>query len=229
MAMFDKKHKAHQLRREGKSIKDIATLLSVSRSTASVWCQEITLTKAQHEKLLRKQIEAGHLGRMRGAEVNRKRKLENIAAQEQIAQELVGKISERDRLMLGIGLYWGEGVKANGSATAIVNSDPAVVLYARDWFEQLGVNREDFRPYIFISDAHKSREEELYIFWSEYLSIPRLQFHKVIFLKGRRKKVYENHNSYYGILTLRVRRGTNLKYKILGLIKEIKCRCSSVG
>ncbi len=229
MALFDKKIKAHLLRREGKSIKDIAAILSVAKSTASVWCQEITLTRSQQEKLFKKQIEAGHLGRMRGAEVNRKRKLGNIATQEQIARELVGKISERDRLMLGIGLYWGEGVKAASSGTALVNSDPAIALYARDWFEQLGVKREDFSPYIFISDTHRSRESELYTFWSKHLSIPRSQFHKVVFLKGRRKKVYENHNSYYGILTLRVRRSTNLKYKILGLIKEVKCRGSSVG
>lgn len=230
MSLFDKKLRAHKLRREGKSIKDIATALSISRSTASVWCQEIVLTKTQQEKLFKKQVEAGHLGRMRGAEVNRNRKLENIATQEYIAREMVGKISERDRLMLGIGLYWGEGVKASGSGGAsLVNSDPAIVLCARDWFERLGVKREDFSPYIFISDTHKSREEELYTFWSKYLSIPRSQFHKVVFLKGRRKKVYENHNSYYGILTLRVRKSMSLKYMILGLIKETKCRCSSVG
>ncbi len=94
MSLFDKKLRAHKLRREGKSIKDIATALSISRSTASVWCQEIVLTKTQQEKLFKKQVEAGHLGRMRGAEVNRNRKLENIATQEYIAREMVGKISE---------------------------------------------------------------------------------------------------------------------------------------
>ena len=222
MSLFDKKLRAHKLRREGKSIKDIATALSISRSTASVWCQEIVLTKTQQEKLFKKQVEAGHLGRMRGAEVNRNRKLENIATQEYIAREMVGKISERDRLMLGIGLYWGEGVKASGSGTALVNSDPSVILFARDWFEQLGVERSEFNPYIYVSETHKSRESVIQKFWSDFLSIPVCQFNKVIFLKGRRKKIYENHDSYYGVLALRVARGTTLRYKIMGLIKACK-------
>ena len=219
MAKFEKRIEAHALRRSGKSIKNIAELLNVSKGTASIWCRDIELTSKQKEVLTRNQIKAGLKGRIIGAETNRKKKQENIKKQEAEAEKLVGKLTERDKLMLGIGLYWGDGVKVHNSATALVNSNPDILLFARDWFEQLGVLRSEFCPYIYISEAHRSREQVIRKFWSKHLSIPPEQFNKVTFLKGRPKKVYENHDSYYGVVALRVVRSASLKYKILGLIK----------
>ena len=219
MAKFKKKIQAHQLRKQGKSIKDIAQSLGVAKSTVSIWCRDITLTKRQEDRLVRNQVKAGHKGRLMGAAINKRKKEGNIKQQESIAKNILGNLTARDKLMLGIGLYWGEGVKMGSGGASLVNSDPAVVLFARQWFEQLGVQRNEFRPYVFISQMHKKREQAILKFWSHHLDIPISQFHNVIFLKGRPKKVYENHDSYYGTLALRVRRSTSLKYKILGLIK----------
>src|SRR3989344_805292 len=222
MAKFDLKLRALELRRSGVSIRQIAEQLGVSRSTSSIWCDGIALTSAQRANLIRKQIESGNKGRQIGAEMNKKKRLDNIIAQEAQAKKIVGKLSERDRFMLGIALYWGEGVKARGSTTAIVNSDPAMVLFARNWFEKLGVPRAMFRPTVFILDAHQDRELLITLYWSELLGMPKSQFAKIVFIKGRSKKVYENHDSYYGVLALRVRKGMTLKYRILGLIKACK-------
>lgn len=156
---------------------------------------------------------------MIGAETNRRKKQENIKKQEAVAEKLVGKLTERDKSMLGIGLYWGDGVKKGGSGAAIVNSNPDILLFARDWFEQLGVPRSEFYPYIYISEIHRPREGLIREFWSKCLDIPLEQFNKVTFLKGRPKKVYENHDSYYGVVALRIVRSVSLRYKILGLIK----------
>ncbi len=210
------------MRRQGVSIKDIATQVGVSPATVSIWCQDILLTRAQKEKLFKKQIAAGHKGRMIGALKNKQMRLQNVANQAVIAQRRLGGLSARDRFLLGIGLYWGEGTKSRQSATAIVNSDPDIVLFARDWFENLGVNRCDFRVYVSISSLHKEREIAIVNFWSRTLAIPRQQFNRVTYFKTARKKVYENHDSYYGIVALRVRRGTDLKYMILGLIDACK-------
>lgn len=227
MAKFEKKNEACKLRRQGMSINAIARALGVAKSTVSIWCRDIPLTKQQRERLIRNKIDAGNYGRMLGAESNRKKKQENIALQEKIARESLGNLTDRDKMMLGIGLYWGEGAKSYN--TAIVNSDPDLILFACEWFEQLGVERGSFNPYIFISETHRGREDEIRKFWSNYLSLPLEQFRKVVFLKGRPKKVYENHDSYYGILALRIRRGTTLRYRILGLIKACKRRGSSAG
>jgi hypothetical protein len=222
MTKVEKKDIARNLRTQGMSIKSISKRLAVSQGSVSVWCRDLRLSDTQREKLVQHQIASGHKGRMMGVESNKRKKANNIYEQKTIAKAMVGKLTKRDKLMLGIGLYWGEGVKAGRSGTALVNSDPSVILFARDWFEQLGVKRSEFNPYIYVSEIHKPREHIILTFWSELLSIPKEQFNKIIFLKGRPKKVYENYDSYYGVLALRVARGTTLRYKIMGLIEASK-------
>ena len=222
MAKGEFRLKASEMRKAGKSIRAIASALGVSRGTASTWCRDIELTPEQREMLKRSQIAAGNQGRMKGAEMNKRKRLENMAEQALRARKAVGRLSERDRLMIGLALYWGEGTKTRNGATALINSDPAVVRMARDWFEQLGVEREMFTPRIFVSGAHRAREVALMTFWSKILEISPAQFGKTVFLRKRGKKVYENHDSYYGVLALRVRRGTTLRYHILGLIEACK-------
>ena len=222
MAKFEKKIEAHKLRRKGKSIKSIAEELGVAKSTASLWCREVTLTKTQSERLTKNQIAAGHRGRMIGAEMNRQKKIKNIEKQEKEANRLVGTLSHRDKLMLGIGLYWGEGVKSGSSCASLVNSDPDILLVMIEWFEQLGVKRSDLRPYVYISEIHRSRESRILAHWSKTLRIPMTQFKNIIFLKNRPKKVYDNHGDYFGVVALRVRKSTSLKYKILGMVEACK-------
>ncbi len=41
-------------------------------------------------------------------------------------------------------------------------------------------------------------------------------------IEAHRQKVYENYDTYYGVLHLKVRRSANLKYRILGLIDAMK-------
>ncbi|MCA9361953.1 helix-turn-helix domain-containing protein, partial [Candidatus Kaiserbacteria bacterium] len=65
------KKRAIELRRRGQSIKDIAAVLGVSKSSVSAWCQGISLTDKQKEKLQQKQIDAGNVGRQIGANKNR--------------------------------------------------------------------------------------------------------------------------------------------------------------
>ena len=225
MAKSEARLLALKMRRDGRSIRDITQVLSVSKSSVSLWCRDIQLTQKQRSKLFKNQIKEGLRGRLIGAEINRNKRLENIVEQETIARNIINNLTSRDILMLGIALYWGEGTKNQStSTTAITNSDPETVLFARNWFEQLGVGRDMFRPYIFISETHKTRKRIILHFWSRYLDIPKNQFAKIVFLKGRPKKIYENHNSYYGVLALRVRRSKTLKYRILGLIKVCKER-----
>ena|SRR3989344_1187682 len=214
---------ALKMRREGESILEIAEKLGVSKASASLWCRNIELTRRQKDRLFRNKLKGGLKGRLIGAEVNKNKRLRNIKEQETIARNIVGDLTSRDMLMLGIALYWGEGTKnPNTSGTTITNSDPATVLFAQRWFEQLGVKREMFRPYIFINEMHKPREKTLLNFWSHYLDIPTSQFARTVFLKTKSRKIYENPNSYYGVLALRVRKSKTLKYRILGLIETCK-------
>jgi Homeodomain-like domain len=219
MSKSKEKLLALQLRRRGESIKDIAKKLNVSRGSVSLWCQEILLTSTQKQKLKKKQIAAGHAGRMQGAEMNKKKRLDAISRFVNDGMNEIGSLSERDLLMLGIGLYWGEGIKSRTGQTAMVNSDPNVLKVAKKWFQVcLGVLSHEFRPYIYIAPQHKPRETIIVDYWSKELSIPKSQFKSPIYIPQKPRQKYENHDTYYGVVALRVTKSTNLKYRIQGLI-----------
>lgn len=53
MAKFKEKMLARELRFQGKSIKNIAKIIGVSKSTTSLWCNDIFLSETQKENLLK--------------------------------------------------------------------------------------------------------------------------------------------------------------------------------
>ncbi|NOY35928.1 MAG: hypothetical protein GXP44_03395 [bacterium] len=221
MAKFEKRLEARELRRKGRSINFIAEKLGVSKSSASVWCRDLKLTKVQSERLMKNAIKAGHKGRMMGAEMNRRKKEEAIALYRQSAKKEIGKLSKRDFLIAGIALYWGEGSKNN--KFTFVNSDPEMILFMFKWLQEImKVKKEEFMPRIFINEMHKPRAGKVLRFWSSLLKIPEKQFGNIIFLKMKQKKVYENYDSYFGVLALGARNSANLKYKVLGFIEALK-------
>ncbi len=222
MAKSLEKAKAVQMRRRGMSVKEIAKALNIGRSTASVWLRDVVLTQAQKDRLFERMVKAGHRGRMRGAQMNREKKQQRIRAAQTKAVEQIPKLTARDVYMLGLGLYWGEGTKAQSSALSFVNSDPRAIDMAMRWFaDSFGVSRDRFCPRIFINETHRSREAVLLDFWSKRLDLPKEQFAKTVFLKRENKKIYENHEVYYGILALRVSKGTNLRHEILASLERV--------
>ncbi len=105
MAKFIERIRAQKLRRMGWSIGSIAKHVGVSKGTASIWCQGVVLTQKQTSRLRQSSILAGHKGRMIGAEMNRKKKQDIVSASKKKSLETVGRMTERDLLMLGVGLY----------------------------------------------------------------------------------------------------------------------------
>lgn len=202
-------------------MKNIASTLRVSKSVVSLWVRDIVLTKHQKEKLRAQQISAGHRGRLLGAEWNRNQKVLRIEKAVREAKSKLKTLSRRDLFVLGLGLYWGEGSKASDGTVAVVNSDPYIILLMVRWFHECWrVDKKRLQPRVFISDIHKDREETITRYWVRTLKIPRAQFRRMIFLK-KGKKVYENRNMYYGVLTLRVARGAELRHKILADIGQV--------
>lgn len=214
------KLEAVKLRESGMSVKTIAKLLDVSSGSVSIWTRDIILTPLQKARLRKQQIAAGHEGRLKGTQANKEKKQQALLLAEMNAKNSIKILSKKELFFLGLGLYWGEGVKANASSLAIINSDPRVIQVMMRWFfECFGVEKERFMPRVFISDEHSDREEKVITFWVHKLGIPKSQFKKTIFLK-KGKKIYENRDIYYGVMALRVAKGTDIKYKILAQIAQ---------
>jgi len=67
---------------------------------------------------------------------------------------------------------------------------------------------------------HRKRIKELENFWSNLMSIPLSQFTKTVLIKTRTKKIYSNNN-HYGTVRVTVRKGTQLRRRIIGWIEGL--------
>lgn len=221
MARFAEKIQAIRLRRKGESVKDIASELGVGKSTVSLWVRDIVLTETQKTRLRERMISGGHKGRMLGALANKEKKLRRIEFASDQAKRRMTLLKKNELFFVGLGLYWGEGVKSESGGFAIVNSDPRVIQIMIRWFTDcFGVDASRFRPRIFINELHRDRERKLIRFWSEKTEVPQSQFAKTVFIP-RGKKVYENRETYYGVMALHVSKGRDLRYQVLAYIGRL--------
>jgi hypothetical protein len=222
MAKYDKKLKARIMRKEGISIIVIARELNVSKSAVSLWCRDILLNFQQIEKL-RKQ-KGSVMGRWMGAESNRKKKRDAISGANNWGKQHIKKISKRELLLIATALYWSEGSKSDSTSGFIfVNSDPEMILVMKLFLVNiLNIPIEEIVCSIQINRIHEKRINTVLSFWKKLLNLQNSQFRKPYYVNTKVSKVYDNYANYYGVCRLIVRRGKNLKYRMLGLIKALK-------
>jgi len=220
MAKTKERFKAHFLRKEGDSIKSIAARLKVSPSTVSRWCNDIFLSKEAMKKLRAKQKWAEALGRIKSVESRKRKRLEEIERLGNQGIKEIGKLSKREFLMAGLGIYWGEGFKTR--EPGIVSSSPYIILFMREWFKKIcSISNDRFKFRIAINILHKDRQKEIEKFWSNTLNFPSAHFQKAVIINSKQKKVFPSRRSYYGTLTLRISKGTKLRRKISGWIEGL--------
>lgn len=221
MAKFDLKKQAIHLRKSGLSINEISKQLKVSKSTSSLWCRRVGLTPKQKFLLRTKMIKAGMRGRLKGSMVNRLKKEEVQKVIKEEVGSLIHTLTKRDKLMLLVALYWGEGAKTS-SKFLFVNSDPEMILLVKNILTELFlVKNGDIYVTLQINRIHEKREKEIISFWSNKLKIPKDQFSKTYYINVLPKKRYKNESEYKGIIRMRVARGSKLQYKMLSLIKRV--------
>ncbi len=217
MAKSFEKIKAMSLRREGVSIKSIARILSVSKGSASLWCKDVKLSSEQIENLHKSMVIGGYKGRMLGAQLQKDRRMNKIEAYRSLGAMEMKNLSEREVLLLGLGLFLGEGTKGKNQFI-FSNSNPEIIKLILLWLRKnFRVSSEDIFCRIFINVVHSSRIHEIQKRWAEITGLPLNNFKPPVFIKAKNKKIYENHNSHLGTLAVRVRKSSELHYRILGL------------
>jgi transposase-like protein len=208
------RNRARRLRRErGASVKELARLLGVSKSTVSIWARDIELTESQREALRRRMG-----GRIDGSRANAVRAL----ARRREAQN-AGRVDARRGDLLhaaGCMLYWAEGAR-NRNAIHFVNSDPAMILFfARFLRICFDVPNEKLRIRcnLFANDSVAQREIEQ--FWLDLLGLPQASLCKSavnVYSKYSKKK--RRNKLRYGTCRLAVH-DTRLVHHIYGAIQE---------
>lgn len=224
MSKFILKNDARAMRKKGFSILDIAKKLHISKSTASIWCRDIELSETQIKRLIERQGQSQLKGRLKGAMLNKQRRLHIIEQSNNQGMDSMGKLTDRDMLVVAVALYWAEGSKTDSTGGFVfVNSDPEMIKIMNHFLIHiLNVPKKDISCRIQINRIHEPRINTVLKFWKKMLDLQSLQMKKPYYIDTKVSKVYPNHNRYFGVCRLGVAKSSRLKYKMLGLIQALK-------
>ncbi len=222
MAKIIERQKAQLLRKKGVSINDIADQLMVSKSTVSHWCKDIVLSQRAIQSIINKSKKKCTAGIMKYTEGLRQRRIKQTKVDEETGSNMIKSLSKRERFCVGIGLYWGEGYKRGSQEFGFTNSDPAMIQFYLRWLaDNFGVDKSDLILRVSINQFHQKRSEEVTKHWAELIGVPMSQFTKISLIKSASKKLYNNPESHFGTLRIKVRRGTRLRRMVIGAIKSL--------
>jgi transcriptional regulator with XRE-family HTH domain len=208
------KLEAQRLRKNGLSIKEIEKRLNVSRSSISLWVRDVKLTEEQLNKLYSNK----KTGQLKGCIIAAKNK---IKAREELTKRLlreglneIGPLSERDKFITGVAMYFAEGSKGDKNVS-FSNSDPLSIKFMFDWLRLFcKVPENKFRMNLYLHD--NLNEKKAKKFWSELITIPLDQFGKSYIVKNNPSR-FRKTKHIYGIARITVS-NTNLHRRIMGWI-----------
>lgn len=210
---------AEKLRRQGWSYSIIAKRLDVSKSTLSSWLRYIPYkpnksVKVRMNKGFARSAETRHMCRQR-----------NISEMMEQGKVDIGTLSQRDLLLLGIGLYMGEGTKLY-EITRFINSNPEYIACAMKWFREVcKIENQHFSVAVHLYPDSDERRAKRY--WSKVTKVPLSQFERVQvdrrIAKSDKKKRKLPHGTAH--ITIRAcgnkQLGVNLHRRIMGWIEAV--------
>lgn len=214
---LEQMEESRKLRIQGNSIKQIASILDVSKGSVSAWVRDTVIP----ESLLFNIENRKKLGR----EHSRIARLSNIARKncelDAICKKDIRLVSIRDLWIAGIMLYAGEGYKSarvSGQRVEITNSNPDILRIFISFLEKVCLApKQEIKIRLMLYEDIDTEETQRY--WSEQLDIPQNQFRKpfikqsyrnIPFRHLRRSKYGTAHVHLYDVVVYR---------KIVGWIK----------
>ena len=153
------------MRAEAWTLADIANELGVAKSSVSKWVRDVEFEP--HPRRAARRRGPNKLQQAKAAEIERFR-VEGI--------ERVGRLTEREFFMAGLGLYAGDGAKSGG-AVKFANSNPDLIRFFCSWFRTFfEVDESRLRVRLYLHDDLDLRGAES--FWSHVTGIPTDQFNE---------------------------------------------------
>lgn len=108
--------------------------------------------------------------------------------------------AEAELFGLGLGLYWGEGNKANKNTVRLGNSDPALLnKFIEFLIKFFNIDKKDLKFHLHIfSDINV---DKALAYWTKKLKINKKQFYKPLITKSGSIGTYKN-KSKFGVVTI---------------------------
>jgi hypothetical protein len=119
---------------------------------------------------------------------------------------------------LGLGIYWGEGLKRGKGGVRLTNTDPKMVVKFIDFLQRfLSIDKNKLRFSIQIFEDIKP--DKALEFWTTELKVNKAQFYKTIISKVRGVGTYKNR-SEYGVIIVYFN-NVKLKKVIIELLEKL--------
>ena len=217
------KNSVRQFRTKGLSLGQIWEKTGVPKTTIRSWIKDIKLSQKQLDELKSKTQKALQEGRIRKQNQDKALKLNNEKKLFHKGIVSVGSLNNRDFLIAGIALYWGEGFKnKHEHRLGFCNSDPGMIRFYIKWLEKsLGVKKDSIIVRLTLNESYKERTGEIENYWLKITGISKSQFTKTFYQKTKWKKQY-NEDNYHGVLRIHVKDSLNMLLLMKGFIEGFK-------
>jgi len=181
----EERFRARALRlEEGRSIRDIAAALGVSRSTASRWLRDVPLTHAQEGRL--RERNPAISGQIAGAQRNAERARERRRGYQEHGRALARRGEPLH--IAGVMLYWAEGEKASRNAARISNADPALLrLFLAFLRSTFAVSDEQVRVTCHLFTDHAAHQDAIEHYWLDELALQQASLTRSIVNQASRR------------------------------------------
>lgn len=228
--MKEVREKAFLLRKKGRSYNEINRLLGIPKSTLSGWFSGMVLSEEAQERIKSRV----HRGLLNGlvkrnkmqTHLARKRAKDTCTA----ASKEIGKISNRELLLIGTALYWGEGYKKlvikdgierTHHVVSLANSDPAMIkVFIKFLTEIISVSKQDIN--ISMRIFKHINEESALKYWCNVTGLNKNNFYRTSYTISKSSQGKRPYNRLpYGTIQVTVC-NTEKFHKIMGWIEGIQ-------
>lgn len=215
----DEKRQAIELRKSGLSYNEIKQKVNVSKSTLSLWLRSVGMAKRHARRLSEKQ----RMSQKKASYLWHQKRVEKVQRIKQQAAAEVHKLSDKEKWLIGICLYWAEGSKEKNKSTPVqfTNSDPHMVFLFREWIIKfLKQNPADIIYSLYIHERTGNLDCALG-FWADFLGIEPHNI-KIVFKKHNPSPKRKNIGvQYRGLIRMTLRNSTDMNRQISGWIDGI--------
>lgn len=167
------KEKAVSLRKRGYSIKEVAKILSISKSTSSGWLSNISLNPTAIRRLQERRI----YGQEKARQIAFRKRDARETTRIDKARKVVAKIPKNMDIytLIAAILFWTEGSKDQGVSLRFTNSDPKMVkLFITALKESCDFHWHKLKAKLHLHNYHDpAKQTEL---WSGITGIPKVNF-----------------------------------------------------
>ncbi|MGH3679287.1 MAG: helix-turn-helix domain-containing protein [Natronosporangium sp.] len=221
-AKDDLRERALGLRSDGWSVNDIALELGVAKSTAYQWVRHHPLDGASERARAKRERQRQFMTARWDA--FRREQDERRAEVHAIAEARVGRLGERDLLLLAAAIYWSEGAKAKPwrreYKVVLINSDLVLLAAFLDFLGSAGIDRSALKYRVSI---HETADPQAAVsWWAASLGLPLDRFYASSIKRHTPRTNRRNTGSdYHGCLTIYLPRGREVYWLLEGVVKSV--------